>query len=118
MNGINGLKQYGLDAMGILDITAANKVLIDCMISTFGNILEQACVVSHACLEELYSKCERIHDGHSTGSMMFTIILGNDAELTAKRNALSKMMIEQLIPLTHYKIHLDGNVLRANKEIV
>ena len=109
---MNAFEKYGFDAMGIFDADELNHVLIAIVREIFGGDSEQAYTMLADCLDEIYSKAERITEGHISGSKMFTTICGTP-ELTQQRNELTRRLFSELSSRWHYNLTLDGDIMRS-----
>ena len=113
---MNAFEKYGLDAMGIADAEAFNTTMISLVQEVFGvsekpQENESGYRMLNSCLDELYSKAERISNGHCYASRMFAVEMGSK-ELTEKRNILMKKLFGEISKVWHYNLKLEGPILK------
>lgn len=113
---MNAFEKYGLDAMGIDDAEGFNKTMISLVHDVFGKSdtpqeNETGYKILNSCLDELYTKAERITDGHCSGARMFSSEMGS-TELTEKRNELMRKLFGEISMVWHYNLKIvDGDKL-------
>ncbi len=116
---MNAFDRYGLDAMGIEDAEAFNRKMISLVQEVFGKCERPednatGYKILTSCLDELYSKAERIADGHCSGSRMFSVEMGS-AELTEKRNTLMRKLFEAISKVWHYNLEIRNDFLTSKQ---